>query len=150
MSEIKSGLAFHVHDNIFYELCYDYDERVKVIRQTKPQTEQPLRLKLLQLIPEDKIPSKDSLQWEAYNKVKAYAKVKKAYTKAKKAYNKIETYDKTWETYNKAREIYDKAREIYDKAYSSEIEKLHAELCPDCPWDGKTIFTRKDKDGNWY
>lgn len=31
----------------------------------------------------------------------------------------------------------------------TEMEKLHRELCPDCPWDGKTIFTRIDDRGDW-
>lgn len=40
-----------------------------------------------------------------------------------------------------------------DKAwakYMPELEKLHTELCPDCPFDKSNIFTRKDKDGKWY
>ena len=43
----------------------------------------------------------------------------------------------------KAREAYFKAREAYDKAreaYAPQIEALHAKECPNCPWDGMTIF----------
>lgn len=32
-------------------------------------------------------------------------------------------------------EYYEKNKEF--------IEALHKELCPDCPWDGRTIFTRE-------
>ena len=28
-----------------------------------------------------------------------------------------------------------------------QLESLHRELCPECPWDGETIFTRKE--GKW-
>ena len=43
----------------------------------------------------------------------------------------------------KALEVYAKALEVYAKAgeaYKPQINELHKELCPDCPWDGKTIF----------
>ena len=38
---------------------------------------------------------------------------------------------------------YDEARATYVKAWTTcmpEILRLHAEECPDCPWDGETIF----------
>ncbi len=101
--------------------------------------------------------------WEAYYKAgEAYYKAREAYYKAGKAYDKAreangkarEAYDKAWEACCKAREANGKAREAYDKAweacgkawevcgmkYSKELEKLHTNLCPDCPWNGKTIF----------
>ena len=46
----------------------------------------------------------------------------------------------------RAREALDKACEAYNKAweaYASEIEKLHKEEHPDCPWNGRTIFSKK-------
>ena len=42
-----------------------------------------------------------------------------------------------------------KAGEAYVKAvrkYYPELEKLHSELCHNCPWDGHTIFP-KEKAG---
>jgi len=51
---------------------------------------------------------------------------------------------------SEAWEAYYKAREAYYKAYGKELTILHEELCPDCPWDGKTIFTRQNKKGEWY
>lgn len=36
-----------------------------------------------------------------------------------------------------------KVRRVYNEAlrkHMPEIEKLHAKECPNCPWDGKTIF----------
>ena len=39
-----------------------------------------------------------------------------------------------------------KADAEWEKAYAErepQLEKLHQKLCPDCPWDGKTIFSAK-------
>ncbi len=31
-----------------------------------------------------------------------------------------------------------------------ELDAIHTSLCdPNCPWDGKTIFTHRDTAGNW-
>jgi len=41
----------------------------------------------------------------------------------------------------------DKARAEWDKAraeWNKEIEALHREECPNCPWDGGTIFPSTD------
>ena len=123
---MRSGLAFHVHHDRLMEYCYDYDERVGYIKTGKPAEEQELRLRLFKLIPLDRIPGKDSKIWEAHNKAG-------------------EALDKAGEAYDEAREAYNKAREAYGKAYSSEIVALHKELCPDCPWDGTTIFSKEAK-----
>ncbi len=48
----------------------------------------------------------------------------------------MEAYDKAGEAYNKAGKACDEAWEAHDK----EINALHAIECPNCPWDGKTIF----------
>ncbi len=164
--EIRSGLAFHVHHEQLIEFCYDYDERVKYIKENKPKEEIPLRLKLLQIIPDSKIPGRDSREYEAYVKAReAYGKADEAYVKADEAYVKAhEAYAEADEAYVKAYEAYDKAREAYAEAckayvrargayftkYNKGIVALHGELCPDCPFDNRTIFTRRDKDGEWY
>ena len=115
------GLAFHVHHDILLEYCFDYEERVKFIKEYKRKSEQKLRLKLFQIIPKDKLPQKG---------LRACNKACEAYYKAR-------------ETYNKAFKAYVKGWEAYEKANHKEIIKLHKELCPDCPWDGKTIFKEK-------
>jgi len=125
----KSGFAFHVHHDTLFEWCYDYDKRVEYIKNFKPKQERKIRLRLFKLIPEDKLP----------------VRLRKA----------GEAYGKAWDAYRKARDIYDKARETYykaqidsykaEEAYTPEIEALHKELCPDCPWDGKSIFGKEEK-----
>ena len=122
----RAGFAFHCHHDKLYEYVFDFDfdERVESIKKYKPLKEQPLRLRLFQLIPDDKIPAKDSVEWTTYIKAR-------------------EACSKEWEAHNKA-------REAYLLKYSQELEELHTELCPNCPWNGKTIFTRRNAKGEWY
>ncbi len=43
---------------------------------------------------------------------------------------------------------YDQARAAYDQAetaYKQEVEALHAQECPDCTWNGLTIFPKGEK-----
>jgi len=102
--EIIEGVAFHCHHDTLVDYIYGYDERVAYIKEYKPKEEQELRLRLFQMIPNDRLP--------------------KRLIKALKAHNKA------WDTFNKARD-----------ACQPELEKLHEELCPNCPWDGNTIFS---------
>ena len=101
---MASGWYWHVHHEILYEWCYDYDERVGYIKAEKPPEEVEIRLRLMQ--PVRDVPAK----------------------------------------LTKARTEYDKARVEYDRAgveCFSEIKVLHRAQCPNCPWDGNTIFPGK-------
>ena len=45
------------------------------------------------------------------------------------------------------------AENAWNLAYKDNflvIEALHKIECPDCPWNGSTILTRQDANGNWY
>jgi hypothetical protein len=55
MSEIKSGLAIHCHHDILFEFCFGYDNRVRVIKNSKPKNEQEIRLRLFRLLPKEAI-----------------------------------------------------------------------------------------------
>jgi len=135
----KRGLAFHCHHDILWEYVYDYDKRVRFIKEDKPPEERELRLKLFQLIPEDRIPGKNTPAWEAYDKAsEAYGKAWEACDKACEAFDR-EAFNKAWKAFD--REAFDKAWEAYGKAYGKELEALHTEICPDCTWDGHTIFS---------
>ena len=163
---MKSGIAFHVHHTTLYEPCFDFDERIKYIKENKPSDELKLRLRLFKLIPKDRLPGKGLPELQAYEETrKAYEETGKACDKAGKAclkacppddkarqaYGKARKgYDKARQAYDKARKGYDKAWQAYDELWGKEIETLHKELCLHCPWNGYTIFTRKDKDGTWY
>ena len=98
--------------------------------------------------------------WKAYDEAReAYGKAKKAYDKAREACDKAwKDYDEAWKAYDEAREAYGKARKAYDEAREAyekaredsrlEMAALHAELCPNCPWDGQTILKGERDEHN--
>ena len=124
-----SGLAFHCHHDILCEYVYDFDERVRYIKTRKPPEERELRLRLFKMIPTELMPGRESMLWADYRKARAdYCKARADYCKA-------------WADYDKACADYCKAQADYISKFNKEIKQLHKELCPDCPWNGKTIFT---------
>ncbi len=137
----KSGLAFHCHHNVLVEYVYDYDSGVEYIHESIPQEEQELRLKLFQLIPSDRIPGQDSVTWKAY--VTAW----KAYVTAWLAcVTEQQDFRTAWEYSKTAWKANVKAGQAYVKAHKKEIEALHTELCPNCSWNGNTIFPESKKE----
>lgn len=137
MKKRKSGFYWHVHHNIAIEWCYDYDERLESIKSHKPKEEQEVRIKLLQPVL-GKLPSKLTKAGLAYDKARlAYIEARDAYDEARDA------YIKTSAAYNKARDAFIKAKHAYINEMMNcrkAIEILHAKECPNCPWNGKTIF----------
>ena len=122
----KPTLYWHIHHEILIEETFNIQERIDYIREGKPEDEIPLRLKLMTpVLHPEKLPAR-------------FRKAMEAYDKARKA------RDKEWKACEKARKAYDKAWKACDKAWKAcapQIEKLHREEHPDCPWNGKTIFS---------
>ena len=107
------GIAFHCHHDRLFEYVHDYYERVDYFKNHKPEHEQELRLRLFKFIPVDRLPQKGLV----------------AYIKA------CDACYKAWDAYDKENAV----RSISSSA-KVELETLHKELCPDCPWNGETIF----------
>jgi len=76
----SEGLAIHCHHNILIEYCYNYQERVEVIKRTKPKKEQKTRLKLFKILP------KEALKDIPSNFIKPYQEWNKAYQEWNKTY----------------------------------------------------------------
>ena len=154
----KQGFFWHVHHEKLMEWCHSYDERAEYIRTEKSSDEQETRLRLFQ-------PVKGNLPEEVIKAGRARDKASRAYDEAYRANDEAyrardearRTYDKAWLTYYKARRAYNEADRAYDEAWQvrnearqaydeavsrnmSAIEALHAEECPNCPWNGHTIF----------
>ena len=142
----NSGLAHCVHHNQHWEYCYDYRGRVEFIKANKPKRERKLRLKLLQLVPDELVPGRGSDEWKACNKAReALNKATKAYYEAWNYLdsNTIEAFNKATDDYNKAWEAHKKAWNTYLTKYANELQALHDKIFPDCTWNGKTIFPTK-------
>ena len=124
MKEMKA--YWHIHHKELLGFSSNIQERIDYIKQEKSPGEIPLRLKLLKEV-KGELPEEVVRAWVAYTRARV------AYTRARVAYTR-------------ARGVYTRARGVYiatlDK-HKTEIEALHAQECPNCPWDGKTIFPEK-------
>jgi DNA repair exonuclease SbcCD ATPase subunit len=141
----QTGFFWHVHHHILLEWCHSFKEREEYIRTHKEHHEIKRRLNLFKpvkgALPEEVVKAGQAYAetWRAVAKAEqAYDKARRAYAKAERAYAKArQAYDKAWRAVDKAGQAYNKALEN-NKSF---IEALHAKECPDCPWNGQTIFS---------
>ena|SRR3989344_3615601 len=145
---VQQGFFWHVHHTVLLEWCYNYEERARYIRTNKPRNEQETRLRLFK-------PVQGRLPEAVVKAHQAYVEARQAYDKARQAHLRAyqEAYDKALQAYVEAYQAYDKASQAYDKAEqaldevlednTAKIEALHAKECPNCPWNGHTIFPNR-------
>ena len=126
--KVDSGWAFHVHHTILFEFCINLKERQDYIKANKPRRQIPIRLHLLKIIPQRYLPEQLIEAGDAYNEAW------EVYNEAEKARNEA------WKAFYKAEKAYYEAK----KACKPAMIELHDKLCPDCPWDGNTIFPEKE------
>jgi hypothetical protein len=159
----QTGFFWHVHHDVLMEWCYGYDERKAYNLEHKPAEEQELRLRLFKpvqdveaLTPADKAYEEAEIQAgkvygetiatadKAYEEAKAQAQ--KAYEEAEIQAGKVyeEAIAPAQNTHQKAIAQADKAYlEAEAKAWSAYLEAIlsvHARECPNCPWNGESIF----------
>ena len=117
--------CWHIHHDVLIEkLTEPFETRKAYIKAEKPKHEVEKRLRLM------KPASKKASEARAvYDEAKDEALA--VYYKAS----------------SEARAVYDKARSeawaVYEKASSeawAKVEALHQKECPNCPWNGRTIF----------
>jgi hypothetical protein len=116
-----SPLYWHIHHDILLEpLTEPIENRIQFIKVNKPKNEVETRLRLMKPV-RGKLPKLD----------KACAEWGKACAE----------WGKARAEWDKACAEWDKARAEWDKACADpKVLALHAKECPDCPWDGRTIF----------
>ena len=159
--DTNEGFYWHVHHDVLMEWCFDAVGRQAYIRAEKPASEVELRLRLMQPVrgqlPEVVVKARAEYEKARaeYDKAEAgYEKAQAGYDKAWAGYEKARAgCDKAWAGYEKAQAGYDKARAGCDKArakynkaishHQVEIEALHAQECPNCPWNGSIIFPKR-------
>jgi len=138
----RKGFYWHVHHDELMEYCWDYEGRVDFIRRNKPSHEIEPRVGLMQPV-RGKLPEALIKAAAAYYEAQAaYQKAETGRAKAWAAYeapaaweNARAAFDKAWAAWENARAAFEKAL----RAHMPEIEALHAQECPNCPWDGKYI-----------
>ncbi|MEK7151581.1 MAG: hypothetical protein AAB784_02630 [Patescibacteria group bacterium] len=142
----KTGFFWHVHHRKLIEWCFDYTERATYIKNSKPENERTLHLRLFK-------PVIGSLPEEVTKAGQVYIQAKRAYDQAWQAY-----YDRTRQAYDPARQAYYQAKRAYNQAWqvyiqaeqvyeralkdnTQVINALHLIECLNCPWNGHTIFS---------
>jgi len=170
------GIGFHCHHEVLVEVIEGLTERETYIKTAKPEAERALRLRLIAIIPDERLPlelqSLVSAARAAWAKCKPldddYEAKRKPldddyWAKCKlladdyRAKRKLldDDYeakckllaDDYWAKCKALYEDYEAKRKALAKAverHMPELVALHAELCPDCPWDGRTIFSLKE------
>ncbi len=132
MGEQKSSFYWHVHHDRLLEHCYDYGERLRYILKHKPENERELRLRLFQ-------PVRGELPARVMGARSALDEACCALDEAARAcVEASRTQDRIW---SEAMCNYDQVLCDCD----DEICVLHAAECPDCPWNGVTIFSGVEK-----
>lgn len=138
-----TGFYWHVHHEILIEWCYDYQRRVRYILAQKPTEEHPLRLRLFQpvrdppaaLVEAGAVAAQAEAARAAASVVIANAHNRGIFSKtAEDVYLEAEA-DRDQATIRLARAI---------TAQHRQIQALHKIECPDCPWNGKTIFAETE------
>ena len=141
MSEVKSGFSIHCNHDILAAHCYDYDERIRYIKKTKPKNEQEIRLRLFKLLPQEAI---DEIPKEFVEASVEYGKAEKKLAKAlgessKRSpdYGKAERDFK--EACNKWRYAYHDFSEAYAKWLPSTRKDWHTKWCGCKEWQNGRI-----------
>lgn len=129
---------WHIHHNRLFESAKEpISNRKTYIKQNKPKSEQKLRLKLLKPI---KLTQEIKDLLEVINDYYDYDYG--YYYDYNYLYNY--TYNYYYNYNNYFRQPLDEQILIYCLIASYQlIEELHEEQCPNCPWDGKSIFSNK-------
>ena len=113
-------LCWHIHHDTLLEVSIEpLVCRATFIRRHKSAAEAEVRLRAMR-------PVVGTVPEPVVEAAKAYGTAVKAYAEAWKA------RAETWKAYI-----------TMIKAHHSELEALHAAECPDCPWDGWTLFPSK-------
>ena len=119
--------VWHGHHNVLISWLESMEARLADIRDNKPEHELPTRERLMKPVA-GSLPDELRIAWEAYSIAREAVR------------STGQTYGSMWEADETARQAYDA---IYAK-HLPEIEVLHAAECPDCPWDGTSIFPAKE------
>ena len=118
---------WHIHhDQLWDRASEPIENRIAYIEALKPPHEIALRLRLLREITGPAI-ERLQIALQAYEAVEgpAWQAYQDVQGPAWQAYEAVQ--GPAWQAYKAVEKMID-------------FERLHREQCPDCPWDGKSIF----------
>lgn len=128
--------AWHPHHDLLLG-AGPFEEREAAIRQKPESAERiELRLKLFRLV-RGVLPLSLEEAWRALQEAKP------ALHEAWRAYPGVAGLPGGSATLQEAMRAHEKATRAWQEAEldsEHQILALHAQECPDCPWDGRTIF----------
>ena len=127
----KIVFAWHVQRDVLVEpLAGSIEAIVGLIAEDEAKHEVPTRVRLLTVV-------KGNLPIGVVKPWRIYQKAWQTYIDTRL------TSDEPWRAYDAAWWAYSEAWRAYKKAliiHAIEVNELHNAECPDCPWDGKTLF----------
>jgi len=170
----KSGVAFHCHHDRLVEFVTNYDERVAYIKQEKPPAERPLRLRLFQMVPperlsaglaeavnestrlreeSDRLRAEGNRLWEEGHRL--WAEASRLWTESTRLWAEgTRLWEEGHRLWAESTRLWTESTRLWAEStrlgveniaqHMPELLALHAELCPECPWNGQTIFGREE------
>lgn len=139
----NTGLYWHIHHDILAELTTEpIKNRIDYITHYKPAFEVEVRLRLMK--PVVAVPQRlADIISSYYSALKAYQQAEdNYYSAANRMPSNVEMDTLSLVLVEKKSEYYTIVSQ-WNNAYielEGELEVLHRSECPDCPWNGETIF----------
>lgn len=143
---MKTKLYWHIHHDVLCEFSDNIAERIEYIKLRKPADEQDTRLSRLRQV--KRVPVRLTKAWLVL--CQAQDNCNNAWTAYKKEGADYMLYEQADRACDQAQRICDKTRIAYDQVWDAykqvlesckaKLEALHKKQCPNCPWNGETIF----------
>ena len=152
-------MYWHIHHEVLLEFATEpIENRIEYIKSYKPKDEVETRLRLLKPVrgafPQEVIDARKV--WDDAWKVRDDAwkvwddawKVRDDAWKVRDDAGKVRedartVWEDAWKVWGDARKVWDDAWKVREDALvdnAEAINELHSQECPNCPWDGNTIF----------
>ena len=130
---VKYNWYWHVHHDKLIEKSGNINDRLKYILGNKPEDEIPLRLRLLRKVKDqdevERIMAERKINQDNY--LRKMESIQNEYdTKTESIQDGyVRKMEPIWNEFN-----------VKKKSLDEDMETLHHAECPNCPWNGMTIF----------
>lgn len=136
----KKQMTWHAYHAKSLCQLVDLEVRRVEIEAIKPEHELPTRRRLMKAVVGE-LPEEFVRACEVEVEAGAAADVAcEVYFNMDSEDKELDLAQNTWHESLNTRKIALDTRQAAYQTHKAEIERLHAVECPDCPWDGETIF----------